>query len=163
MMDALVAMLKSTRLSTFMTTSPWAWPICETLHFIGLSMLVGIIGMLDARLLGFLRRVPITALRALLPWGILGFVINLITGVLFFIGAPDQYVNNPAWWFKVLFLAVAGVNALLFETTQAAKLFTMGPHDEPPMTFRLMGAVSLFSWFMVLYWGRMLPFIGNAF
>jgi hypothetical protein len=163
MLDSLVAALKSTSLSSFMTNSPWAWPICETLHFIGLSMVIGIVGLLDIRLMGFLRRIPISALRAMVPWGIAGFVINALTGALFFIGAPDQYVGNSAWWYKVAFLGVAGLNALVFETTQGAKVFLLAPHDAPPLAFRAAGAVSLLSWFMVLYWGRMLPFIGNAF
>ena len=64
-------------------------------------MVVGIIGLLDVRLIGFLRRIPISALRALVPWGIAGFVINLITGALFFVGAPEQYAYNPAWWAKL--------------------------------------------------------------
>ena len=34
------------------------------------------------------------ALRALVPWGIAGFVINLITGALFFVGAPEQYASG---------------------------------------------------------------------
>ena len=46
-------------------------------------------------------------------------MINLVTGVLFFVGAPDQYITNVAWWYKMGFLAVAGLNALYFETTQA--------------------------------------------
>lgn len=163
LLDALVATLKATSLSTWISTSRWAWPICETFHFIGLSMVIGVVGLLDVRLMGFLRRIPISALRAMVPWGIAGFVINVITGAAFFIGAPEQYVFNVAWWYKVLFLAVAGVNALVFETTQGARVFTLPPHDPPPMGFRAAGAVSLLSWFMVLYWGRMLPFIGNAF
>jgi len=163
MMHTLVTTLKATSLSAWVINTPSVWPICETLHFIGLSMLVGIVGLLDLRLLGFFRRIPIAALRGLLPWGLVGFVVNLVTGVLFFVGAPDQYVNNSAWWYKVAFLGVAGVNAGIFETTQASALFRLGPHDDTPTTFKVMGAVSLGSWFMVLYWGRMLPFIGNAF
>lgn len=163
MADTIVEFLKSTSLSRAMVSEPWLWPLCETLHFIGLSLLVGIVGLLDVRLLGYLRRVPIASLRALLPWGIAGFVINLITGVMFFVGAPGQYISNSAWWFKVLFLALAGVNALYFETTQSHQLAALGPYDDTPQRYKVIGAVSLFSWFMVLYWGRMLPFIGNAF
>jgi len=88
---------------------------------------------------------------------------NLVTGVLFFIGAPHQYLDNVAWWYKLAFLAVAGVNVLYFETTQAKRALTIGSGDDTPRAFKVIGAVSIVSWFMVLYWGRMLPFIGNAF
>jgi hypothetical protein len=164
-MDAmeLALALRATGLSEAIRYYPWLWPVCETLHFIGLALLVGIVGLLDIRLLGAMKRVPIAAFRDLLPYGILGFGINLITGVIFIVGAPDQYVNNIAFYYKLLFLVVAGANALYFETTQGKRLLAMPAGEATPRAFKIAGAVSLASWFMVLYWGRMLPFVGNAF
>jgi len=159
----IIVWLKATRISEATRYYPWIWPICETLHFIGLSLLVGVIGLLDVRLLGLFTRIPIAALRKLLPYGLLGFVINLITGAIFVVGAPDQYVYNVAFYYKLLFLFVAGANALLFELVHGRRLATLRLGDRTPTPFKFAGAVSLFSWFMVLYWGRMLPFIGDAF
>ena len=119
--------------------------------------------MLDLRLMGRMRQASFAAVHSLIPWGILGFVINLITGVLFFIGAPDQYIDNVAWWYKLAFLAIAGLNVVYFETTQAKRALEIGAGDDTPRAFKVIGAVSVVSWFMVLYWGRMLPFIGTAF
>ena len=45
----------------------WAWPVCESLHFIGLCLLFGTVGMFDLRLLGVAKRVPIAALHRLVP------------------------------------------------------------------------------------------------
>ena len=163
MSNAYVAYLKSTSISHFMTMSPVAWPLCETLHFIGLALLIGTVGMLDLRLLGRMRHMSFATVHSLIPWGIAGFVINLITGVLFFVGAPDQYLANLAWWYKLAFLAIAGINVVYFETTQAQRALAIGSGDDTPRAFKVIGAVSIVSWFMVLYWGRMLPFIGNAF
>lgn len=163
MADAIIEWLKATTLSAWMTNSQWLWPICETIHFIGLSLLVGIIGLLDFRLLGFMRSIPLSSLRKLLPVGIAGFVLNLVTGVMFFVGAPNQYMFNVSWWMKVLFLAVAGLNAMYFETTQGLRALAIPAGEPMPRAFKVAGGVSLFAWFMVIYWGRMLPFIGNAF
>jgi hypothetical protein len=159
----IVTTLKATSLSHFMVTSEWAWPLCETLHFIGLALLIGTVGLLDLRLLGRMRHMSFSAVHSLIPWGIAGFVINLVTGVLFFVGAPDQYLANVAWWYKLGFLAIAGINVLYFETTQAKRALAIRSGDDTPRAFKVIGAVSIVSWFMVLYWGRMLPFIGNAF
>jgi hypothetical protein len=159
----IVTTLKATTLSHWMIQSPWLWPLCETLHFVGLALLVGVVGMLDLRLLGRLRHLSYAAVHSLIPFGILGFVINLVTGVMFFVGAPDQYIANPAWWYKLAFLGIAGLNVLYFETTQARRALAIGSGDDTPRSFKVIGAVSVVSWFMVLYWGRMLPFIGNAF
>jgi hypothetical protein len=161
--ESLIAYLQATALSQWVVQTRWTWAIAEMLHFMGLSLLIGIIGPLDLRLMGFMKRVPIAALRSLVPWAVLGFVINLVTGVLFFVAAPQQYIGNTAWWLKVLFIIIAGVNMLAFETMQRSRALAMGPGEKTPAVFKTLGAVSLVSWLMVLYWGRMLPFLGNAF
>ena len=161
---AVVPWLRSTWLSQQMTGLPWMWPVCESLHFVGLALVIGIAGMFDLRMMGvIMRRVPVATVMQLRGWAGVGVTINLVTGLLFFIGAPAQYIGNSAFWWKVLFLFVAFVNILWFETTQGRKMLTLAPGDPIPFSHRLAGATSLFSWLMVLYWGRMLPFIGNAF
>jgi hypothetical protein len=162
-MDAVVVWLKGTALSNAIVTHIWVWPLCESLHFIGLALVIGIVGLFDLRLMGFMKRIPVGAIRDLMPLAILGFAINLTSGALFFIGTPEQYVHNVAWWAKVSFLIVAGLNALVFELTMGAAIARLPDGVETPAGAKVIGAVSLISWLSVLYWGRMLPFIGNAF
>jgi hypothetical protein len=143
---------------------PWLWPLCETLHFIGLALLMAVVGLLDLRMLGFAKEIPLGPLQRLTPWGILGFVINLVTGVLFFVGAPSQYVANIAFLFKMAFIALAGVNVILFYVTGLYRHIDSLPAGaDAPMAAKLIAATSLVLWMGVLFWGRMLPFIGNAF
>jgi hypothetical protein len=148
--ESTIVFLKGTALAQWVVTTPWVWPTAEALHFLGLALLVGTIAPLDVRLLGFMRSVPIAAFRELVPWAVAGFVINLMTGML------SRRRTS-------LFLAIAGVNMLLFETTQRSRIQAMEPGDVTPAAFRAIGGVSLVSWLMVVYWGRMLPFLGNAF
>jgi hypothetical protein len=162
-MESYVIWIKSTELSHAIKFYPWIWPACESLHFVGMALLLGFAGLLDLRLLGMFPHVPVHAIHRMVKWAVAGFVLNLITGMIFLIGAPDQYANNVAWWLKVFFLVVAGANAMFFETTQGKRVMALAAGEQPPTTFRIVGAVSLFSWLMVLYWGRMLPFIGTAF
>jgi hypothetical protein len=96
---------------------PWIWPLCETLHFMGLALLMGVVGVLDLRMLGMAKELPLGPLQRLMPWAILGFVVNLITGFLFFAGDPTQYIHNVAFAFKLLFIGLAGVNVILFYVT----------------------------------------------
>ena len=163
MSDAIVAYLKGTALSQAMSMSPVLWPVCETLHFIGLALLIGGAGLIDLRLMGFFKSVPLSAMMQMRKWAALGVAINVVTGALFFIGAPGQYIHNSAWYYKLLFLFVAMVNVLVFETKQGKRILTLAAGAETPRSFKVAGAVSIGSWFLVLYFGRMLPFIGNAF
>lgn len=162
-LERLAIWLHETAPSQWVRAWPWTWAICETLHFIGLSLLIGCIGVLDLRLMGGLRRIPLAALRPLVPYGIAGFALNAVTGLVFVVGTPEQYLTNVAFGMKLVFLAISGLNVLYFETRHGHRLLTLAPDDPMPTAFKVAGAVSLGSWLMVLYWGRMLPYIGNAF
>jgi len=163
MLDAFATWLRATQVSVAIRDVPWLWPACEIAHFVGLSLLVGVVGFFDLRLLGAFRRVPLHAAWSLVPWGKLGFAIAAVTGVTFFVGAPDQYVNNVAFYAKLAFLLIAGVNAAAFEIFYSATVKTSAGTDATPTAYRAIAIVSIVSWFFVIYWGRMLPFIGNAF
>ena len=156
--------LEATSISRAVTHYSWIWPTCETLHFVGLALLIGNVGVLDLRLLGALKRLPVAPLNRLVRWGVLGFVINLLTGIVFFVGAPSQYVANIAFAFKLLFMALAAVNLAVFNLSGLARTVdALGPGDDAPASAKIIAATSLFLWVGVMFWGRMLPFIGNAF
>ena len=69
---------------------PWLWPFCETLHYLGLSLLIGTVGLFDLRVLGLGRGIPIQAIHRLIPWGIGGYVVNILTGTVFFFGIYEE-------------------------------------------------------------------------
>ena len=138
----------------------WLWPTCETIHFAGLALLLGVAGMFDLRLMGFMRRVPISVVKSYMPWAMFGFSLNLLTGIIFVVCEPAQYFGNPTWWLKVTFLIVAGLNALVFETNFGKHALTFPAGQDTPLSYKMIAAVSLISWFGVLWAGRMLPFLG---
>jgi len=154
------AQFVTAQISDIMVNSPWAWPASEAVHFLGLSLSIGVLFAINLRILGVMKHVPFGDLHRLLPWGMLGFGANLITGMLFFVGQPGQYLDSAPFYWKVVFLMVAGANFLyltVFKRSWAAGAFTAGFGD------KAMAVLSIFSWLAVLYGGRMLPFIGHAF
>lgn len=138
--------------------SHWGWPVAESLHFIGLCLLLGAIGVFDLRLLGVAKRIPIVALHKLIPWGLGGFAINVITGSMFLMTEPDQYVYNPSFHFKLLFMAAAGLNALMFYLIPYKAIRRLPPGAAAPRAARIVGAVSLTMWLAVIVCGRLLTF-----
>src|SRR5262245_5261756 len=110
----LVATLKAINPVASLMHSKWGWPAAESIHFIGLSLMVGTIAVFDLRLLGIAKRIPIAALHRLIPWGLFGYGINVVSGLAFLMTEPDQYIYNPAFQVKLLCMATAGVNALAF-------------------------------------------------
>ena len=77
-------------LGMFVAGESWVWPACETIHFVGLCMLFSVVLIVDLRMLGMIKSVSYAAVFQLLPLGMLGFGLNLITGMLFFIGNPGS-------------------------------------------------------------------------
>jgi len=145
----------------FVTSRPWVWPTAETLHFIGLCLLFTVVLIVDLRLLGMAKSVAYPAVYQLLPLGMLGFGINLVTGLLFYMGALPQYIHNKAFYWKIVFVVLGGINLLYFMLED--KVWAVGPGDDAPGLAKLAAASAIFLWAAVLYCGHMLPFIGNAF
>ncbi len=149
------------RLGAFVLALPYGWPSLETLHFIGLSLLIGVILLIDLRMLGVMKDVAFPALHRLLPWAILGFGTNLVTGMLFFVASPEQYVGNIAFVWKMILVMLAGANALYFTLFDEA--WMLKPGDDAPFTAKAVAVSAIALWLGVLYFGSMLPFIGNSF
>ncbi len=143
----------------------WAWAAAETLHFLGLCLIMGVTLLLDLRMLGMMKSVPFAALHRLLPWGILGFLVNTVTGMVFFASSPGQYVmtaaNAELFLLKMVFIVIAGLNALYFTVLDEAWLIRAG--EDAPGRTKAIAASAIFLWLAVIYCGSMLPFIGGAF
>jgi len=157
-LQALEVTLRTSPPGVWVRHSAWGWPVLESLHFMGMSVLIGTIGLFDLRLLGFARGVPYAALHRLIPLGIAAYSLNLLTGLFFLSGMPDQYLWNPAFRFKVTFMAVAGLNVLFFYTRVFRRLQQLPPDSPPPLGARVAGAVSLTMWIGVMSAGRLLTF-----
>ena len=148
---------RDTPIAELMRTA-WAWPIVESLHFFGLCVLIGCVGTFDLRLLGIGRRIPIAAVHRLIPWGIAGFALNGLTGLLFVMTEPDQYIYNPSFHLKLVFLTVAGLNASLFYLTSFRQAFGPGAVLDAPRRAKVIAVISLSMWVGVIVAGRLITF-----
>ena len=158
MLDSLQLWLEGSALSHFINWSSWVWPIGECLHFLGFTLLLGTVGLLDLRLLGMAKELPPGTFERLVRWGIAGFAVCLLSGVMFFVGIPGGYIDNPAFRLKLIFLALAGVNVLVFSRTVARGVEGLRPGETAPLAARWMAGISLLLWVAVLCAGRMIAF-----
>ena len=138
--------------------SKWGWPAAESVHFIGLNLLIGTVGMFDLRMMGVARGVPMSALHRLVPFGVAGWLMCLVTGFLFVMSAPSQYLYNPAFQTKIMLMALAGLNMVVFYVTTATAVRAVGPDDLPPWRARMIAFVSLACWVGVITGGRLITF-----
>ncbi len=158
--------LTSPALVEFLIHHSWGWTMSEVLHFIGLTLLIGTIGMFDLRLLGVAKELPISQLRRLLPWGALGFVLCVATGLVFVLGLKAN-VPNPIYnvlttdtflQLKLLFIFLAGLNLLAFYLTGVSRAVDLlGPGEDATPLAKVIAGTSLFLWIGVIYFGRHIP------
>jgi hypothetical protein len=153
-------LITDSALGTSIRESVYAYPIIEGLHLIGLTFSVGLILFVDLRLLGvFLRNVPVTdILRPLRPWLLTGFALTFITGALLFTSNAAKFINLWIFPLKILFIALAGVNALWFESLWGAKADQWQAFALPkPVRFAALTSITL--WSAVIVAGRLIPYL----
>jgi len=146
--------------------STWVWPAAEAVHFLGLCLSFGVLLAVNLRILGVIRQIPFAEVHRLLPWGMLGFGANLSTGMFFFVGQPGQYVASAPFYWKTIFLMIAGANFLYLTVFGKAWDHKKEEGDagfEASLADKAMAVSSIFAWLAVLYAGRMLPFLGKSF
>lgn len=134
----------------------WVFPVIESIHICGFTLLVGTVTILDLRLLGLcFRQLSISQVaKNLAPWINTGILIQLITGAYLFSGDPGEYVQVAAFRTKMLLLLLA----LIFHFT-AIRRATAVSRDSAPLGWRRPAAVvSLGLWVSVLLAGL---WIGN--
>ena len=163
MVETIAHLMLKTGLDNYVATHDWVWPVCEILHFFGMAAIIGTVGLTDARMLGLAKGIPIKALEKFIPLGVIGFLINIGTGVIFIagnpVGGPMEYLTNLALQLKMLLVLIAGINLLLFYVTGIEKKVAGLPADgEAPTGAKVVAIVSLIAWFGVIFMGRLIMY-----
>ena len=147
-------------------TYRWVWPLSEVLHFFGLILLVGIVSILDLRMLGVAKRMPAAPLQKLMPWAVLGFCLCVLTGLLFVTGLWANVKTHPLEALrynhflqtKLLFIVLAGLNLLAYYQRGIARAVEgLGAGEGAPAVAKVIAGSSLVLWVGVVYWGRLIP------
>ncbi|MEO8011495.1 MAG: DUF6644 family protein [Dokdonella sp.] len=154
-MDAslLAASLESSAFGLWMRAG-WTYPIANALHLIGLALLLGPIVLIDLRVLGYARELPLGSLTsALTPFVVAGFLIAAISGFALFAADATALVGHRLLWIKLVVIALALINAIMF------RLAFNEPANTPPWTARGMALLSILLWTGVLVAGRMIAYV----
>jgi hypothetical protein len=151
--------LESTGVANAIRTMPWMYPAFETAHYIGLSLLVGGILLIDLRTLGFARVLPLRSMIGLLPFVWVGFLINVVTGSLLFIYGATSFGTNGAFGLKMTFMVFAGLNALAFDLAVRRSRSDWVAADRPPTSVKVFATLSLLLWVCVVTTGRWMAYL----
>ncbi|HEY6257325.1 MAG TPA: hypothetical protein VIY51_16200 [Xanthobacteraceae bacterium] len=157
--------IRSTALHHFIQVYEyWLWPLLQSLHYLGASLVLGTVGLFDLRVLGIAKGIAPGTIHRLIPWGIGGYLSNMLLGVVFFFGHPDQYFYNDAFRLKMTLMMVAGINVAVFYGTGAfAEVSKLPPGADASLRVKVITGISLGVWVGVLICGRMITFFRPPF
>jgi uncharacterized membrane protein len=152
--------LQSLPLAVFIHKTPWAFTTIEVVHVFAVSMVLGTIALVDLRLLGLAstKRPFAEFSRQILPFTWVAFVVGVIAGSLLFISKATDYFVNPVFWIKMLLIALAGINMVIFEFNTVRDVQQWNLNPMPPPRARLAGGISITCWVLVVFLGRLIAF-----
>jgi hypothetical protein len=141
----------------------WLYPSVEVVHLVGIALLFGSIVVLDVRLLGISRQIPVRVLaRHVLPWTAASFLLIVPSGLLMFLAHASEFIESEVFILKMLLIMAAGLNAALFHsiTFRTADVWDSEEMRRlpPPPSARLAGTLSLVLWISVIACGRLLAY-----
>lgn len=155
--------MEASALGQALRESQWLYPAVETVHIVGIGLLFGSIAMLDLRLLGFSRGIPVRRLAwHVLPWSAAAFLLIVPSGLLMFVAYATDLVSSPVFVLKMCLIMAAGLNAALFHTIVFPSVEIWDSEEMrrlgPPPSARVSAAMSLAIWVSVIACGRLLAY-----
>jgi hypothetical protein len=152
--------IHDTPIGEAMRESAWMFPTMESIHVVALVLVAGTISIVDLRLLGVSsRNRAVTKLSAeMLPWTWSAFVLAVITGGLLFTSNAVKYSENIPFRIKMVLLACAGINMLIFHFLTWKSISNWDNSTATPAAAKLAGALSLLFWIGVVAAGRWIGF-----
>lgn len=151
--------LEASALGQAMRQWLYLYPAVETIHITGIALLFGSVAVLDLRLVGLSRKIPVRTLaRHVLPWTAASFLLIVPSGFAMFTAHASEFIGNPVFALKMCLILAAGVNAAVFHAGvfRAAERWDVGVM--PPAAARAAGAISLLVWISVIACGRLLAY-----
>jgi hypothetical protein len=153
-----LAWLESLPLSVWVHESPsvWAQPTVLTLHTMGMGVLVGASWVLDLRLLGISRNMPLSAFRWVFRAVAVGLIVNVLTGVLLFAQRATSLGTAIPFLIKIG-LVIAGAATLV--PLRSYVLRSEPEQREVSSSARLLAIASIVAWSAAITAGRLLAYL----
>lgn len=131
-----------------------------TVHLIGVGLLFGSVFLLDLRLLGCSRDIPVRRLTThIAPWSLLSFVLIVPSGLLMFLARAPGLLGSRLFLIKMTLVMLGGVNAAIYYTAVFGKAADWDTERMPPPAARIAAGLSLLIWVSVLTCGSLLAAI----
>lgn len=149
---AILEWLEDSAPALYIQESVWGYPIVLSSHAVGMAILVGIALMVNLRLLGWARDVPLAPLRTMVALGLIGFVINFVSGALLFSADASHFFGS--WPFRIKFILLSIGGLCLWH------VYRQLGNPQEAVAGRVVPTLALVSWLGVIVSGRLIAYLG---
>lgn len=149
---------ESTWVARLVHETLWGYPIILSGHAVGMAILVGIVLMINFRILGFAPAIPVAAMRPLFGFALAGLLINVASGTMLFMASANTFFDSNPFRVKVILL-IAGAVLLWLTWRQWFRSGQPAPAERGGSQARLIAAVSVAVWIGVIVAGRLIAYV----
>jgi hypothetical protein len=150
--------LQGTWVGVLVAESLWGYPLFETIHTVGMAMMIGSLGLINLRVLGYKPDLPLLDTRTLLPLAWLGFTLNAVSGTLLFTSDAVYFWGKYTFRIKMILIILGGINAALLGRRVFREAAASAPAPQPTVGLKWIAFSSLVFWFGAVIAGRLIAY-----
>lgn len=155
----MLSWMESTAYAEWIVTGILGWPLMLSMHAIGLAIIVGTMFVLNLRMLGWFKPMPLAAVGDLMMFGWIGIAMNVFSGVSLFMAQATFYVTSIPFLVKITFIVLGIANLHLTQKTLKREAAAWDAAGVVPQNGMVLAASSLAFWILAVVGGRLIAYI----
>lgn len=152
--------LEETALAEWVRVSLVGYPLVITLHSIGMAIMVGLVFVIDLRLLGRFSGIPFSSLARLMHYAWAGFIVNFISGAVIFTTQAAAYVVNVQFLLKLAMVIAGAIIAGFLQPILRSEAASWEGGAPVPGMVPALGMLSIVMWVGTIVTGRFIAYLG---
>jgi len=156
---AFLEWLEFSALADWVATSAWGYPLMLTSHSVGLAIIVGILFVINMRILGYFSSISVASLRCFLKLAWAGFVVNLISGLALFVAQATFFATHIAFLIKIAAIFFALINAVFIQNMLRRQGEAWDKGEPITGHAKTLAICSLTLWLVAIIAGRLIAYI----
>ncbi len=156
---ALLSWMESTAYSEWIVAGLVGWPLMLSMHSVGIAIVVGIVLVLNFRMLGFFRPIPYVAISDLMTYAWIGIALNIFSGFSLFMAQATFYVTNLPFLTKISFVILGIANVYYTQKVLRREAAVWDTSDAVPQISVVLAGTSLIFWVLAVVGGRLIAYL----
>ena len=156
---ALLSWMEATAYSEWIVAGLIGWPLMLSMHAIGLATVVGVMLVLNLRMLGFFRPIPYVAIDDLMRYAWIGIFLNIFSGFSLFMAQATFYVTSFPFLTKITFVILGIANVHYTQKVLKREAAVWDASDTVPQMSIVLAGTALVCWILAVVGGRLVAYL----